>query len=256
MIAILLALLAQAAPQKGLTLRGLQERARKNDPRAMQAVAQVENARGKRDEAGWAFFPSFQTTAYVAGPTQEHRLLNEAVNATDPGNLTPGSNGGLFHGEQGVTAHADVQAILPIWTFGKLTAGKSAAGHLVTATEALLQRARDQAAYDVARAYWGYQTARNADTSVQKIRDRLKEAQQTAQKLLKEKSEQISRSDSMKLDYLAEEIEAQHASAVKNRDLALTGLRLLVGAQPGEELNIAQQDLPDAPRTPAPDALL
>src|SRR5581483_10929091 len=256
MIAILVVLLAQAAPQKGLTLRELQERARRNDPRAMQAVAQLENARGKRDEANWAFFPAFQTTAYVAGPQQERRLLNEAGNPTDPANLTPGSSGGLFHGEQGVTGHVEVQAILPIWTFGKLTAGKSAAGHLVTATEALLQRARDQAAYDAARAYWGYQTARNADTSVQKIRDRLKEAQQTAQKLLKEKSEQITRSDAMKLDYLAEEIEAQHASAVKNRDLALTGLRLLIGAQPGEALDIAQQDLPAAPASPSPDALL
>ena len=90
---------------------------------------------------------------------------------------------------------------------------------------------------------------------MQKIRDRLKDAQQTAQKLLKEKSEQITRSDAMKLDYLAEEIEAQHASAVKNRDLALTGLRLLIGAQPGEALDIAQQDLPGA-ASPSPDALL
>src|SRR3954447_26288770 len=122
MVAILLVLVAQAAPQKGLTLRDVQERARKNDPRALQAVAQVENARGKRDEASWAFFPSFQTTAYVAGPTQEHRLA-QGDNQPDPtsqlpGALTPGSTGGFFHGEQGITAHADVQAILPIWTFG------------------------------------------------------------------------------------------------------------------------------------------
>lgn len=256
MVAILFVLLAQAGPQKGLTLRELQERARKNDPRAMQAVAQLENARGKRDEASWAFFPNFQTTAYVAGPTPERRLVDEAANATDPGNLTGGSKAGWLHGQQGIVLHADVQAILPIWTFGKLSAGKSAAGHLVTATEALLQRARDQAAYDVARAYWGYQTARNADASVQKIRDRLAEARQTAQKLLKERSEQLSRSDAMKLDYLAEEIEAQHASALKNRDLALTGLRLLIGAQPGEQLNVAQQDLPDAPRQPEAEPLL
>src|SRR5205085_932053 len=119
-----------------------------------------------------------------------------------------------------------------------------------------LQRARDQAAYDVARAYWGYQTARNADASVQKVRTRLKDAQQTAQKLLAQKSEQISRSDSMKLDYLAEEVEAQHASAVKNRDLAITGLRLLVGAQSGEELPIAEQELPQAPPPPNPDEIL
>src|SRR5437764_14668112 len=131
MIPVLFVLLAQAAPPKGLTLRELQERARRNDPRAMQAAAQLENARGKRDEAAWAFFPNFQTTAYVAGPTPERRLARDSDNATDRGNLTPGSTGGWVDGEQGITAHAEVQAILPLWTFGQWTAGKSAAGHLV-----------------------------------------------------------------------------------------------------------------------------
>jgi len=258
MLAVLLVLVAQAAAPKGLGLRELQERARKNDPRTMQVAAQLENARGKSQEASWVFFPAFQSTAYVAGPTPQRRLLGGDLdpNPTDPAHLKPGSQGGIFHGDQGVTAHVDVQAVIPIYTFGKWTAGKSAAGHLVNANEALLQRARDQAAYDVARAYWGYQTARNADASVQKVRTRLKDAQQTAQKLLAQKSEQISRSDSMKLDYLAEEVEAQHASAVKNRDLALTGLRLLAGAQSGEELPIAEQELPQAPPPPNPDEIL
>ncbi len=148
MLAFLLVLFAQAAPQKGLTLRELQDRARRNDPRAMQAFAQLENAQAKRDEASWAFFPNFQTNAYVGGPTQEHRLLggDRDSNPTDPSHLTPGSIGGWFHGQQGVQLHVDVQAILPVWTFGKITAGKAAIGHLVRATDALLQRARDQAA--------------------------------------------------------------------------------------------------------------
>src|SRR6266436_470018 len=258
MLAVLLVVVAQAAPPKGLGLRELQERARRNDPRTMQVAAQLEAARGKRDEASWVFFPAFQTTAYLAGPTPQRRLIGGDLDPdpTNPAHLKPGSTGGIFHGDQGVTAHVDVQAVMPIWTFGKWTAGKSAAGHLVNANEALLQRARDQAAYDVARAYWGYQTARNADASVQKVRTRLKDAQQTAQKLLAQKSDQISRSDSMKLDYLAEEVEAQHASAVKNRDLAITGLRLLVGAQSGEELPIAEQELPQAPPPPSPDEIL
>src|SRR3954471_16845197 len=215
MIALLLVLVAQTAAQRGLTLRELQERARRNDPRAMQVAAQLENAQGKRSEADWAFFPNFATTAYLAGPTNERKLVggDTDANPTDPSHLTPGTLApGLIHGQQGIQGHVDVQAILPIWTFGKLTAGKEAAKHLVGATESLLQRARDQASFDVARAYWGYQTSRNAETSVQKVRDRLKDAQDTAKKLLAEKSEQISRSDSMKLDYLAEEIEAQLAA--------------------------------------------
>ena len=163
---------------------------------------------------------------------------------------------GIFHGELGVVAHVDVQGVLPIWTFGKLTAGKEAGKHLVLATESLLQRVRDQSAFDTARAYWGYQTARNADASVQKIRDRLADAKKTAAQLLAEKSDQLGKSDALKLDYLAEEIEAQHVRAVKNRDLALTALRLLIGVQPQEQVDIAQQDLPDAPAAPNADEVL
>ena len=244
-------------PAPGLSLRELQDRARKNDPRAQQAVAQLENAQGRSDEARWAFFPSFDTTAYFAGPTPEHRLIggDNDSNPGDPAHLTPGSTSWL-HGQFGVTAHVDLQAVLPVWTFGKLTAGKEAGAHLVKATDALLQRARDQSAFDAARAYWGFQTARNAGTSVQKIRDRLADAKKTAQKLLADKSDQITKSDSLKLDYLAEEIEAQHASALKGRDLAMTGLRLLIGAQPEETLVIAEQDLPDAPAQPEANEML
>src|SRR2546423_6342798 len=252
MLAVLLVVVAQAAPPKGLGLRELQERARKNDPRTMQVAAQREAARGKRDEASWVFFPALKTTAYLAGPTPQRRLIGGDLDPdpTNPAHLKPGSTGGIFHGDQGVTAHVDVQAVMPIWTFGKWTAGKSAAGHLVNASEALLQRARDQAAYDVARAYWGYQTARNADASVQKVRTRLKDAQQTAQKLLAEKSEQISRSDSMKLDYLAEEVEAQHASAVKNPEPGSPGLGPPGGAPSGEGPPAARRGPAASPRRP------
>jgi outer membrane protein, multidrug efflux system len=258
MLALLLALLAQAAPNKGLGLRDLQERARKNDPRAQQAAAQLENARAKRDEVSWAFFPTFQTNAFVGGPMPEHRLIggDSDPEPTNPAHLTPGSHGDWFHGGLGVVGHIQMETSLPIFTFGKLTAGRKGLGHLVNASEAALQRARDQAAYDVARAYWGYQTARNADVSVQKTRDRIKQAQDTAKKLLADKSEQLTRSDAMKIDYVAEEVEAQHATAVNKRDLAIAGLRLLVGVQPGEPLEIAQQDLPDPQQPPNPDELL
>src|ERR1700681_1235814 len=140
MLALLVVLIAQAAPPQGLGLRELQERARKNDPRTMQAVAQLENAHGKHDEAAWAFFPNFQVTTYIAGPTPERRLKagDYATDPTNPNSLTPGTLGDSWlRGNVGITMHADVQTVFPIWTFGKLTAGKAALEHLVNATEAL-----------------------------------------------------------------------------------------------------------------------
>jgi multidrug efflux system outer membrane protein len=238
-----LALLALLCAQ-ALSLKDLQERARRNDPRAQQAVAQLENATAKRDEAHAMNFPQIDYTAYVGGPSPQHLLRDPAdINSVRDG-WTP--LGAVFHG--------DIQAVLPLYTFGKLSAGKSATDHLVLATSALLQRARDQAVFDVTKAYWGYQTARNADVSVVNIRKRLQDAQDQAKKLLAEQSDQISKSDALKLDYLAQEIEAQHASAAKGAALALTGIRLVAGLTGPFE--IAPQDLPLAPETPPMDALL
>ncbi len=120
----------------------------------------------------------------------------------------------------------------------------------MAAQEALVRRARSQSVYDAARAYWGYQTARNAGESVQKIHDRLEEAKTTADKLLKQESDQITRADRLKLDYLAEEVEAMQASALKNRDLAVAGMRLLIAVKPEEALDVAQEPLPAPPPQP------
>jgi len=179
----------------------------------MQALAQVENAQGKHDEASWAFFPNFQTTAYVGGPTQEHRSWAATGTRTRPIRRTSrreASAGGL-HGTQGVQMHVDVQATLPVWTFGKDHRRQGCPRPCDQGDGGAVAARPGPGAYDVARAYWGYQTSRNAEAAVQKVRTRLKDAQETARKLLAQKSEQISRADAMKLDYLAEEIEAQHA---------------------------------------------
>src|SRR5207253_10922856 len=95
MLAVLLVVVAQAAAPKGLVLGELQERARKNDPRTMQVAAQLENARGKSQEASWVFFPAFQSTAYVAGPTPHLRLIggDGERNTTEPSRLNTRSQG-------------------------------------------------------------------------------------------------------------------------------------------------------------------
>ncbi|MFN2547744.1 MAG: TolC family protein [Myxococcales bacterium] len=248
---ILTALLLSA----GLSLRDVQERARTNDPRVQQAIAQLQNAQGKRDEAHAMWFPQIESTGYVGGPTPEH-YLKGGSNDPDPTGPFETLHRCTFCGQLGVVLHADVQAILPLWTFGKIDAGKSATAHLVGATEALLQRARDQASYDAARAYWGYQTARNAQDALQKIRSRIEDARKTADKLLQGESEQITKADRLKIDYLAEEIEANGAAAIKNRDLAITGMRSLLALKPEEPLEVLQEALPEPPLQPALEAVL
>ncbi|TMB06054.1 MAG: TolC family protein [Deltaproteobacteria bacterium] len=108
----------------------------------------------------------------------------------------------------------------------------------------------------VTRAYWGYQTARGARDTVVQVRSRIAAARQRAQRLLAEQSDQISKSDLMKIDYLAEEIEARTAEANKNAALAITGIRLLIGKAPEEAVDIAQQELPQPPPQPNENEML
>jgi outer membrane protein, multidrug efflux system len=240
---------AAAVAQKPapLTLAQLQDLARQNDPRTAQARAQVAVAQGKRDEVYWASrIPTINATAAVAGPTPEARLNPGAASLLD---VTPGSRC-WFCGTVGVGFGVNANIVVPVYTFGKIKAGRAGIENVVAAMTALLQRSTDQATFDVTKAYWGYQTARGAGTTILDVRRRLNEAKDRARKLLAERSEQISKSDAMKLDYLGEEIEARNAESEKGATLAFTAIRLIIGKAPDEPLAIVEEKLPEPPSQP------
>jgi outer membrane protein TolC len=257
---------ARPSPQPGatsapLTLAQLQDLARQNDPRAGQARAQAENAQAKRDEVFWATrFPTVTVTGTFAGPTPEAKLNRgmDALGVAHPTSLldvTPGSKC-YFCGELGFQVGFNANVAVPLYTFGKGTAGLRATEHLVGAMTALVQRSTDQATFDVTRAYWGYQTARGAATTILDVRRRLTDAKERAHKLLAEESDQVSKSDAMKLDYAAEEIEARHAQSEKGAALALTAIRLIIGKGLQDPLEIVQDKLPDPPAQPDENEML
>src|SRR4051812_15518888 len=74
-----------------LTLPQLQELARKNDPRTGMARAQLEGAKGKRDETYWAWFPTFQTQIGFGGPTPEMKLNHGTGHPSSLLDVTDGS---------------------------------------------------------------------------------------------------------------------------------------------------------------------
>lgn len=244
-----------AAPQAGgpvLTLRDLIERARQVDPRARQAVAQLEHAQGRRGEVWWSWFPTFDTTIGVGGPTSEARLAGGNGGRID--DLTPGTLNSW--GQLGIAIKASTQAILPLYTFGKYDAGTSAAAHAVKAQEYLLARARDQSTFDVVRAYWGYQTTHFGLAAIEGVRKQIADARKRAQDLIDDGSDQLTRADLTRIDYVAEEVEAQHAGSVKNEALAVTSLKLITGMGLSEPLNIARQELPQPPPQPDYEAMV
>lgn len=238
-----------------LGLRELQELASQADPRAMIAYAQLEQAQGQQQEANWLWFPDFATTAGFAGPTPEARLRGGDEDR-DIFDLTPGTRQGLLGGEWGVTLRANVATQMPIYTFGKISGAQRAAGHGVEARRALLQGTRNQAAFDVARAYWGYQTTRDAQKSINETSDRINQARKQAADLLADKSDQVTQTDADRLDYIADVMAAQSDQAIASQRLAEAGLKLLVGRLPEDALLVKRETVPPPPLMPALSNLL
>ena len=248
---------ATATGEAPLGLRELQDIARRVDPRALIAYAQFEAAQGKKREADWIWFPSFTTTLGAGGPLPEAKLLGDGSDINLTTDCTRQGTGGLFHGcSWGVQVRGEVSAQLPIYTFGKIGAGQSAAAHGVEARAALLARERNNAAQDVARAYWGYQTTRDAQKSIADVHSRLDDARTSAKRLLADESDQVTASDVARLELVGAEIDAQAAQALANQRVAEVALKLLAGLTPEDALLVRREELPPPPLAPPAPVLL
>jgi outer membrane protein TolC len=157
----------------------------------------------------------------------------------------------------GVLLHAEGTAALPLFTFGKLSAYKEAAGQGVKAGEHLAEEARRQAARTAAEAFWGYQFARQAVSGADSAEKQLTEASDKVKEMLAQHSPQVTKADLSKLEILGHEIGAQRAQAVQGQATALEGARLLAGLPPEAPFALAETALaPPAIQLPPVDTLV
>lgn len=231
-----------AAAAEPLTLDQLMERARQNDVRVQEADADLRVLQAKYSQAKWAWFPKFETTVITAGPTPE--AINDGLGGPPLTDATRMYD--LNFGHPGWMVGADANALLPIYTFGKISALREAGRQGPIAGEQLKRRAQDEAAFQAAQAYYGYQLARQGKETLKETSDRLEEAAKLIDKLLANESTQVTKIDTYKVTYFRKQLEAKQAAADQGVEFATAAIRLLAGAKPDEQLQIANADL-DAP---------
>ncbi|MBM4781532.1 MAG: TolC family protein [Archangiaceae bacterium] len=229
---------ASAAP---MTLPELIERARKNDHRVKESQAQLQWFRAKYEEARWAWFPRVESYVAVAGPTPEAR--NDGIGGPPTTKSTLMYD--LDFGQVGVQFRAGAEALLPIYTFGKLDALEAAGAKGVEAGEALSSRAADEAELQVSQAYWGLTLARAGVHVIDDTMKRLDDAKETLDRLRKVDSPQVSQMDLYKLDFYRQQAEVQRHAAMQGEEFALSAIRLLVAASPDEVIEVKTENLPD-----------
>jgi outer membrane protein, multidrug efflux system len=232
---------ASAAAAEPLELPALIQRARASDPRVKEAQAQLRFYRARYDEARWAWFPHIDSYALVGGPTAEARNNGLGGPPTTPASLLYDLN----FGEPGVMFRAGVDAVLPLYTFGKISALQEAGKHGVEAGQALLRGAAEEAELQVSQAYWAYCLAKAGQSVISDTLRRLLDARAALERLRVQGSEQVTQMDVYKLDYYRQQGEAQLAATEAGAGFALAAIRLLVDAAPSEPLEVAVRPLPD-----------
>ncbi len=155
-------------------------------------------------------------------------------------------------GEPGVMLRAQATALLPIYTFGKLSALEELGAKGVEVGEALRDRAQAEAENQVAQAYWGLQLARAGGKAATEALKRIDDAAATLRKLREQNSPQVNQVDVYKLEFFRRQVEARAAQAESGVRFATAALRLLTAMPPDAEFEVASEDLPET--SPPPEA--
>jgi multidrug efflux system outer membrane protein len=222
-----------------MTLEELIDKARKNDQRVKEAEGELHLLQAKQREAFWAWFPKFETLLAVAGPTPE--AINDGFGGPP---LTPASvTYDLNFGKVGYMLRGDITGVLPIFTFGKLSALREAGNQGPIVGEGLRRRAQDEAGYQAAQAFFGYQLARQGKAAMLESQNRLNEASNVLKNLLAQDSPQVTQLDLYKVDFFKRQVDARLIQADNGVELATAAVRLLISAPPSQPIALAAKDL-------------
>ena len=149
----------------------------------------------------------------------------------------------------------NLNILLPICTFGKITSAIDAAEANVRVNEWDVEKWRQLSRMDVRRAYFGVMYARDARYLAKEIVKKLDKAIEGISQKLDKGDKDVEETDRFRLQLYRDETLARSAEAVRGETYALAALRFLTGIQVGfDAARYAAQDARRAarPRGPKP----
>lgn len=208
--------------------------AERNHPSLWAARARLAFVHAQLDEAKWT--PWFQW------------------NASSAFGIAPQISGTPFYGATPIFAKSitslqgiqpflqfDINGVLPLWTFGKISSIREAGEANVRVNEWDLEKFRQQTRLDVRRAYFGLQLARDAKYVVDDAITRLDKAiEGVAGRRAKTNDKSANEIDRLRLETFREEVVARSGEPAKGETFAMAALRFFTGLQ-------TAFDIPDEP---------
>jgi outer membrane protein TolC len=247
------ALFPTAAAAKKYTLNELLDMARTQNPglRAGDAATHAMQAQVLEAKRNW--YPQGDLTSFVAPvPRVECEGVMQMAIAGDQSareqncittNASP-SHGALNYltNFAGAYSRTDLKLVQPIWDFGKISAGVSAAEAGVTVTTGRQAGARADVELNVRKAYWGLKLARELRSMLEEGEGYLDGAQKKIDKQLSDGSGNATVSDRLRLRTVRTEIEVRHLEAKRLEEVARSGLRALLNLDPSEDIDVDDED--------------
>ena len=208
----------------------------RNHPNLWAARARLAYVHGQLDEAKWVPFWQWTANAGVSVlPPITGTTVYTSSSATS-------RNLSLTNGLEPIV-HFDINGVIPLYTFGKITAAKEAATAGVRVSEWDLEKTRQQARLDVRRAYYGLLVARDAKYLAGEIVSELDKAIRGVIEKIAKDDKGVTEVDKLRLEVLKEEILSRVGDATRGETVATSALRFLTGVETGF-------DVPDEPIKP------
>ncbi|WP_437930744.1 TolC family protein [Sorangium sp. So ce291] len=201
----------------------------RNHPNVAAARARLNQVRAQLDEAHYAPFSQFKLTGGVAlAPTVRGNNV-----------FSPNTDVSLTS-SLGVAWRANLDGVVPLWTFGKITNLWDAAEANVRVNQANVEKERDAVRLDVRKAYFGLQLARDSRSLLTDVRSEMDRALRRLEEQVE--SDEGDPIELLKLQTFGAELEARGAEVDKYISVALAGLRFYTG--------VPDLDIPDVPIRP------
>jgi outer membrane protein TolC len=232
---------APAALARTYTLPQLIELVRKSNPglaASAQATARVE---AQLAEANRSWLPTGELLSVLA-PVPEIRCEPNTITCTTTSikDLNDVSETLKF---RGIFTRTELRLVQPLFTFGKLTAGRQAAQEGVSASRQREDGVAAELALNVSRAYYGLKLARAVLETLNEGKGRLSEAQAQIEKDLSAGTGSVTQTDKLRLGTVQAEVEIRLLEAQKGADEARGGLRALMGPDAPGDIDVDDQAL-------------
>ncbi|HEY7726577.1 MAG TPA: TolC family protein [Anaeromyxobacteraceae bacterium] len=176
-------------------------------------------------------------------------LLGPAPRARGSVTDSPDDNRSLRH--LGPFGRAEVQAVQPLYTFGRLEAAADAARAGVRAREALAGDTAAQVQLRVVQLWWGTALARRLLAVAADVAEALDEAERRVDKALESGDGEVVPADRQRLRLFRGQLRLREAEARKGLELARLALAATLGLEPAR-LSLREEPL-EAPPGSAPD---